>query len=179
MGARSRKRVRGGRPGTPPPAEPELPRGSTEELLTRGQRRSLEDDRLRASLVPLAPGERPTALLVAIGVAVVLGLGQLLLGLAGVSIGGTKPAFSGVVGFSGIVLIAAWGMWTQRYWAVLGFQCLLAIVVVAFALLLFTASSLSAVPISLFFILAPGFLFWKLVRVLARMQVPERPGSRA
>ena len=178
MGSRSRKRVREPAPAPVAREEPVEPRGSTEELLTRGQKRAIEDDRLRASLEPLAPGERPTPLLVAIAIATILGLSNLVLGLTGFEVDGTKPSFAGVLGFSGIVLIAAGGMWAKRYWAVLGFQCLLAIVAVIFCLFLLRASSVSAVLIALFFIVAPGWLFWKLVRVLARMQVPERPTRR-
>ena len=42
------------------------------------------------------------------------------------------------------MLVAAWGMWTQRYWAVLGFQSLLAITIVVFALFLMAASNVWA-----------------------------------
>jgi hypothetical protein len=161
----------------PEPEGPAAGRGSTEELLSRGERRKLQDDQLRASLRPLGDDELPGALKVAIAIAVLAGIGNLVAGLAGLEIDGQKPALSGVVGFSGIILFAAWGMWRKRYWAVLGFQCLLGIVVVIFALFLLRASNVGGVLVGLFFVIAPGWLFWKLVRVLARMQVPERPGA--
>ena len=53
---------------------------------------------------------------------------------AGVEVEGQEPALSGVLAFAGIMLVAAWGLLTQRYWAVLGFQALLAITIVVAAL---------------------------------------------
>ena len=47
--------------------------------------------------------------------------------------------------FAAIMLVAAWGIWTQRYWAVLGFQSLLAITLVVAALSLMVASNVAAV----------------------------------
>jgi hypothetical protein len=67
---------------------------------------------------------------------------------------------------------AAYGMWTKRYLAVLLFQVLLAILVVFFFLFLLRASDLGDVAISLAVMLPAGALFWKLVRVLARLQIP-------
>jgi hypothetical protein len=72
------------------------------------------------------------------------------------------------------MLLAAWGMWQQRYWAVLGFAALLALITVAFSLLLLIASNLLAVVVCLAFALSAGWLFWKLIRVMGRMQAPER-----
>ena len=62
-------------------------------------------------------------------------------------------------------------MWTQRYWAVLGFEALLAITLVVAALSLLVASNVAAVVAAASSIVgAGGWLFWKLVRVLARLQ---------
>jgi hypothetical protein len=65
-------------------------------------------------------------------------------------------------------------MWRQRYWAVLGFATLLALITVAFALLLLIASNVLAVVVCLVFALSAGWLFWKLIRVMARLQAPQR-----
>jgi hypothetical protein len=66
-------------------------------------------------------------------------------------------------------------MWRVRYWAVLGFQALLAMIVLVFALFLLRASNLLGFVIPVVVIAAAGFLFFKLVRALARIQMPERP----
>jgi hypothetical protein len=65
-------------------------------------------------------------------------------------------------------------MWHRRYWAVLGFEALLGITVAIAALSLLVASNLAAVALCVVIIGLGGWLFWKLVRVMARLQAPER-----
>jgi hypothetical protein len=65
-------------------------------------------------------------------------------------------------------------MWHHRYWAVLGFEALLGITVAIAALSLLVASNLAAVALCVVTIGLGGWLFWKLVRVMARLQAPER-----
>ena len=57
-------------------------------------------------------------------------------------IGGKHPAPAAIILFSLLMLVCAVGMWRLRYWAVLGFMGLLAIIVTLFALLLVEASNL-------------------------------------
>ena len=112
------------------------------DRMRRGYARAEERNAaVRATLTPLAPGERPPALKVAIAVA---------------------------------LLLAAWGMWQRRYWAVLGFATLMALITVAFSLLLLVASNVLAVVICLAFAGSAGWLFWKLIRVMGRLQAPQR-----
>jgi hypothetical protein len=133
----------------------------------------------RAELRALAPGERPAALVVATALAAALGLANVALYAAGVEVRGKAPSAGGAFGFAAIMLIAAWGMWHARYWAVLGFQALLAVTVVIAALSLAVASNLTAVALCVAIVGPGGLLFWKLVRVLARLQMPERRPPRA
>jgi hypothetical protein len=74
------------------------------------------------------------------------------------------------------MIVCAIGMWHMRYWAVLGFQAVLAIVVLIFALLLIRASNLLGFVVPIVIIGAGGTLFFKLVRVLSRLQMPKYPG---
>ena len=80
--------------------------------------------------------------------------------------------------FSVLMIICALGMWQMRYWAVLGFQAVLAIVILIFALLLIGASNLLGFVVPIVIIGGGGLLFFKLVRVLSRMQMPHRPRAR-
>ena len=73
-----------------------------------------------------------------------------------------------------ILLLAAWGMWKAKYWAVLGFEALLAFQVLVAALSLLVASNLWAAFLCLAVIGLGGWLFWKLIRAMARIQMPER-----
>jgi hypothetical protein len=128
----------------------------------------------RAQLQPLRRDERPPALIAAVVVATALGIANVALYAAGVDVRGKAPSAAGAIAFAALMLAAAWGMWDQRYWAVLGFQALLAVTIIIAALSLAVASNVLAVLLC-FVIIVPGsWLFWKLVRVLARMQMPQR-----
>jgi hypothetical protein len=70
-------------------------------------------------------------------------------------------------------------MWHKRYWAVLGFQAMLGLVILFFALLLVRASNALGFVVGAVVVLGGGFLFFKLVRVLSRIQMPTPPGPRA
>jgi hypothetical protein len=74
--------------------------------------------------------------------------------------------------------VCAFGMWRAKYWAVLGMEVLLGLVIIIFALLLATAENLQAVLVSVAVIVLSGWLFWKLVRAMARIQMPKRPEPR-
>jgi hypothetical protein len=74
-----------------------------------------------------------------------------------------------------LMLGAAYGMWTKRYGAVLAFQCLLAIAVAMGFLFLLRASTLTDVLICAVLIVPTSWLFWRLIRVLARLQAPRTP----
>jgi hypothetical protein len=146
----------------------------TSEELSRSQRRDAE---ARAALTPLAPGERPPVIVASALVAAGLALGNLIAYLAGDKIGGSRPAGSGIIVFSALMLACAVGLWRLWYGAVLGFMALLAIIVTIFALLLIEASNLLGVVVAVLVIAVAGYLFFKLVRVLSRIQMPKRPGA--
>lgn len=142
----------------------------------RGQRerRSTEERNaeVRAQLQPLADGERPGAVTVAAILAAVVGLLNVVLYLAGVRVHGTT--FSGTVGVGAVLLVAAIGMWRTRYWAVIGFQVVLGISCVAAALSLLVASSVGGAVRAVLVLAICGTLFWKLIRAMARIQMPQR-----
>jgi hypothetical protein len=133
-----------------------------------------KDAEARAALVPLAPGERPTAVTVSALVAATLGLLNLVLYLAGFEVDGERPQAIGVLAFSALMLTAAWGVWKLRYWAVLGMQTLLGLVILIFSLFAVTAASVWALLIALTVIGSAGTLFWFMVKAMARIQMPRR-----
>jgi hypothetical protein len=79
---------------------------------------------------------------------------------------------------TGLLCAVAYGMWKARYWAVLGMQTLLAITLIISSLALVTATSAWAAVLLAAIISAAGVLFWFLVKAMARIQMPERPGGR-
>jgi hypothetical protein len=133
---------------------------------------------VRAQLEPLQPGERPLAIVISAVVAGFLSIFNLVLYLAGTEIEGSRPNAVGTLLFCALMLAAAIGMWRLRYWAVLGFQTILALVVVLFSIFLLRASNLLAVAVAVAVIGLGGWLFIRLVRVMARIQMPERPRAR-
>lgn len=113
---------------------------------------------------------------VAAAVAFLLAAGNLVAYFAGVEVGGERPPPTSFA-FPVLLLVAAWGMWRARYWAVLGMQAILALVLVGFSLNLMFALTSDDFPvagISLLVLAAAGALFWSLVRAMARIQMPER-----
>jgi hypothetical protein len=142
--------------------------------MTRTQRRDAE---ARAKLTPLTPGERPMVIRISALLAAVLGLANLVAWLAGDKIGGKHPAASGIIVFSAVMCVCAVGLWRMWYGAVLGFMALLAIIGTLFSLYLVEASNALGFIVAPIIIVGAGYLFFKLVRVLSRIQMPQRPGS--
>ncbi len=140
--------------------------------LTRSQRRDAE---ARAKLVPLAPGERPRVIVASAVVALVVGLANLIAYGAGDTIHGKRPGALGIIVFSALMIACAVGLWRLWHGAVLGFMALLAIIITVFALLLMEASNLLGAAVSVAVVAGAGYLFFKLVRVLSRIQMPRRP----
>jgi hypothetical protein len=124
-------------------------------------------------LEPLDEDERPPALFVAVAVAVVLALGVIV---GALTVHGLSHHGGSLVGglFLGCVLaLLAQGMYRRRYWAVLGFEALLAFQVIVTSLALVVASTLLAAGVCLVSIVLAGGLFWKLVRVMGRIQAGQ------
>jgi hypothetical protein len=79
-----------------------------------------------------------------------------------------------VIVYTGLMFGLGVGVWRRRYWAVLGFQALLAVGVIGFALAAIRVTSAGWLAISLIVMAATGFLFWKLVRIMGRIQAGTR-----
>ena len=161
MGQRSRKR-RG------------APAGRADDT-SRGYARSRErDEAVRAELEPYGDGERPAVITVSIVVCVLIAIANPALYLAGWEVSGQDPNLGGALALCAVLLAAAYGMWRMRYWAVLGFEMLLGITLVYAGLSLLVPSNWEAVALAVGVMAVAGTLFWKLIRVMARIQLPER-----
>lgn len=147
------------------------------QATARGYARSrAKDDAARAALEPLAPGERPRAVTVGAvvaGVAALANLISLALGYDPDELQKTGATAVGTV----LLGVVAVGMWRARYWAVLGMQTLLAITLIVASLSILTAVNLAAALLIVAIVAGAGTLFWFLVRAMARIQMPDRPGS--
>jgi MYXO-CTERM domain-containing protein len=137
------------------------------------------DAAIRAQLVPLAPGERPPSLVAAAVVATLLVVANLALLIGGWEVDGEDPSTAFVLGFAALMAAVAAGLWQRRYWAVLGFEAALAIAVTWAGLSLLLANNVAAVLLCLAVVAGGGVLFWKLVRVMARIQAAGRRDHEA
>jgi hypothetical protein len=130
------------------------------------------------ALEPLREHERPPALLAAVAVAVVVAVG-VCVGVATIHDlsrhGGSLP---GGLFIAAVFAALAWGMYRRRYWAVLSFQALLAFQIIVTSLALVVAETWLAAGLCTLSVGLAGWLFWKLVRVMGRIQAGERAPVR-
>ena len=168
--ASRKKRKRKRRSGRQPQPRPQ-------QTMERGYARArAKDEEARAKLKPLRPGERPTAVTVGAIVAGLSCLAQIVAMIIWFDLDDSRKAVGSVLGVLVSGLIAV-GMWRARYWAVLGMQTLLALVLVSASLgLLGVDKALNAVGLVVI-IAGAGTLFWFLIKAMARIQMPERPGA--
>jgi hypothetical protein len=138
--------------------------------LSRGpdySRSKAKADAIRAELQPLGPDERPLGLKLAIALALVLGGANVIATAA------AGEPFVAIV----IALITGgfvYGLWTRQYIAILLFQALLALTIIVSALALLFAGNVLGVLLCVGLIVACSPVFWLLVRVMARLQVPRQ-----
>jgi anti-sigma factor RsiW len=137
------------------------------------------DELTRSALTPLGEDERPPALRVAVTVAVALALAVLVSVLTVHDLSRHGGSLPGGLFLTGVLALLARGMWQRRYWAVLGFEALLAFQIIVTSLALVVAETLLAAGLCVLSIGLAGWLFWKLVRVMSRIQAGERGAGRA
>ena len=159
---RNRKRRRG--QDRPPPAVAPEP----------VPRKPSKDDIARERLVPLEQGERPLVVTIAAVIASGMAISTLVLFAIGVEVQGSESRTPGTIVYAGLMTAMAIGLWTARYWAVLGFQTLLALLIVVWSLLLVKAETILGAVLALGIISLAGTMFWFLVKALARIQMPDR-----
>jgi hypothetical protein len=142
--------------------------------MERPSRGELRDEEARAALEPLGEDERPAALLIAVAVCALLAIGVLVGALTVHDLsrhGGSVPAGAFL---AAVFALLAQGMYRRRYWAVLGFEALLVFQIAVASLALVVASTLFAAAVCLLSVGLGGWLFWKLIRVMGRIQAGER-----
>lgn len=129
----------------------------------------------REALEPLAEGERPTVVTVGAIVAALIAVSVVIGYATGVEVNGEQPKVAQVVAPTVIMGMMAWGMWHARYWAVLGFQLILVVVLFsAFFGLVVGASSVGQVFGTLALLAVAGTFFFFMVKAMARIQMPTR-----
>ena len=138
--------------------------------MARGYSRSrAKTEAIQAGLTPLGPDERPLGIKLAVALALFIAAANLIGAAAGA--GGESPV-AGVV-FALVMIALAVGLWQRIYLVILLFQALLAITIIVSTLSLAFAGNLAGVALAVGIIAACSPVFWLLVRVMARLQVPR------
>ena len=175
MGRRARRRSaeRAPRPASSPTAATPATGSTGEAPPSRASRTEAKNAAARASLVPLAEGERPRPVTVAFFVVIVQAILNVVTYLAGVQLaGGGAPPLPPLLAYTFLLLVTAYGLWRARYWAVLGTQALLVLTILVLSLWLVTTTSVPVGAVIVALIVGAGLLFWYLVKAMARIQMP-------
>ena len=142
------------------------------EMAARGE---AKNQAARDRLEPLAESERPIVVTIGAIIAGLIALSVVVAYLAGAKVNGDRPALIQVVTPALLMGMAAIGMWRTRYWAVLGFEVVLALLILSAAVGLIGATSALQVVGDIVLISAAGALFFFMIKAMARIQMPERP----
>jgi hypothetical protein len=157
----------------------------SERLEAYAARTEAKNEAARDALEPLAEGERPTVVTVGAVISGLLALSIVIGWAAGVEV--TKFSSDGiaqgeghapvlqVIASAGLMGVMSYGMWRARYWAVLGFQAILVLTLVAGSLGLVQATKWTQAIGTTVLIVGAGTLFYFMVKAMARIQMPERP----
>jgi hypothetical protein len=156
---------------------------AAESFQERMSRRSeAKNQAVRETLEPLEKGERPGAVTVAAAVSCVLAViltVSAVLAAAGVEINGETPRAVPIALFAVVVWAMTLGLWRARYWAVLGFQLILVLLMLSSGLGLLTVGDALQAAGTLVLLAASATLFYFMIRAMARIQMPQAPDRRA
>ena len=151
----------------------------------RAARIEAKNEAAREALEPLEPDERPTVVTVAAVISALLALGTVLAYALGLEVGEfdefgnetgeTKPAVFPTVVSTAILSAMAYGLWRARYWAVLGFQTILVLVIVVVVLALVQVTEIPRALGFVAILALTSLLFYRMIKAMARIQMPERP----
>lgn len=153
----------------------------------RAARSEARNEEARRELEPLAPDERPTVVTVGAVLSGLLAASILVAYFAGAEVsqfddfgnetGDAEPGLLAALVPAAVMGLMAYGLWRARYWAVLGFQTILVLVIVVTTLGLVQATELRQVIGNVALLAAAGVLFYRMVKAMARIQMPERRPS--
>lgn len=165
---RSRKRQRREAQAVARPSRP-----ATASAAKPPSRSEQKNEAARRRLEPLAPGERPRAVTVGAVLAGGLAVAEPVF-FAFADVDRKAGTVVGALLFTILMGVMAWGLWHARYWAVLGLQALLGLLLVVFGVSLPLAGNVQTALLALAVLIPAGTLFWFLVKAMARIQMPRR-----
>ncbi len=146
-------------------------RGRRAEVAARYEERNRV---AREALEPLAPQERPLVVTVGAVLSGLVAISVIAAYAVGATVNESRPRVLQVVATAVVMGAMAIGMWRVRYWAVLGFQAILALLILAATLGLVIAGGPFQVIGNIALIAMAGTLFYFMIRAMARIQMPSR-----
>jgi hypothetical protein len=152
------------------------PRPTPRERMEAGYAKAeVRNQATREALMPLGDGERPPVVTISAVLAALVAISIVIAFAAGLKVNGSKPALATAAAPALIMGVLAWGMWRARYWAVVCFQGVLVFLIFAavYALLV-EANSVTGFVVTVGLLAVSGTLFWKMVKAMARIQMPDR-----
>ncbi len=161
--ARRKRKERDGRP-------------TARQRMEGGYARAEERNReAREALEPLAQGARPRVVTVAAVISALIAISIVVGYLTGAKVDGEKPALGQILVPALLLGTMAWGMWRARYWAVLGFQMILVLLIFSAVFgLAAQAATVAQIAATLGLLAVAGTFFWLMVKAMARIQMPTR-----
>jgi hypothetical protein len=128
----------------------------------------------RETLEPLAPQERPRIVTAGAVISALIAISVPVAYLLGAKVNGNRPHVLQVIVPALLMGVMSMGMFRVRYWAVLGFQAVLALLILEATLGLVGASGPVQVIGNVGLIAIAGAFFYLMIRAMARIQMPER-----
>jgi len=147
--------------------------------IERGYAKAEERNReAREALHPLYEGERPRVVTIGAAFSAVVALiFWVSTGIAlftDATVQGNEQQPLPLAAIAAVTTAMAWGMWKARYWAVLGFQMLLVLFLLAGVAGLVSATTVpQAIGTVLLVAVCLAFFFF-MVKAMARIQMPHR-----
>lgn len=179
-GRPARRKTRGARPSGSSNGSA-APKSGADAMKAGYAKAEVKNQAARDALSPLEEGERPTVVTVgaifSAVVAVILWGSCAYALITGAKANGQSVNVVQWAFFAAVITAMAWGMWKAKYWAVLGFQMLLVLLILAGILGMVVAPGLIQILGTLILTVGLSVLFWFMVKAMARIQMPERPGS--
>jgi amino acid transporter len=171
---RKRKARSGGLAGTATEAVP-----AAESPMQRGYAKAEQrNEEVRETLVPLHEGERP--LVITIGacfsglIALIFWVSAVVAIFSSAKVNGHEPHPLQLALVAAVLTTMAVGMWRSRYWAVLGFQMVLVLFLLAGTAGLVGATTVAQVIGTVLLVLVCLAFFLFMVKAMARIQMPGR-----
>ena len=156
-----------------------------QRIATLAERSEARNEAVREQLEPLPDDERPLVVTIGAIVSALIAISSIVGYLAGVEVtrfssegiaqGEGEAPIASIIAVVALMGTMSWGMWKSRYWAVLGFQALLAIVLIVCSLWLVQVTEVLEAIVAALLLAGAGAMFWFMIKAMARIQMPERP----